>query len=401
MMMRHVARSCGQRRVLMAGAYRTTEVVSHDPLADVLGAMQAEAECMVVLLRALGTETIGQLAAAEAGVPVSASLAAAIAAHTGGNPFFAKEMIRHLLEERALGADSSGALEASLPLVAVPEGVRQVLARRCARLSARANRLAEAASGFAGPFLFPVAAAVAGLGDRAALAALDELLAAGLIRPGQASERYEFAHALARQAIYDRLSPSRQARMHRRLAHALETARARVPGRAELAEVVAQYAGSRALPGADAGVPAAIEAADLAQATGAHEAAVAFLTIAADLAGPDDDRLTTIRARLGLALAWALRLDESVTAARAAAEQIAHDEGAPAAARYLAEVASALGTAGSSAHAWKLAPAGLAYAGAARDAAWAALTLLALDVRKHPTRNTSDCPRTSPGGGKP
>ena len=118
-----------------------------------------------------------------------------------------------------------------------------------ARLSARANRLAEAASGFAGPFLFPVAAAVAGLGDRAALAALDELLAAGLIRPGQASERYEFAHALARQAIYDRLSPSRQARMHRRLAHALETARARVPGRAaELAEVVAQYAGSRALP---------------------------------------------------------------------------------------------------------------------------------------------------------
>jgi len=179
MMMRHIARSCGQRRVLMAGAYRTTEVVTRDPLADVLGAMQAEAECTVILLRALGTEAIGRLAAAEAGVPVSPSLAAPISAHTGGNPFFAKEMIRHLLEERALGQDSSGALEASLPLVAVPEGVRQVLARRCTRLSARANRLAQAASGCAGPFLFPVAAAAAGLGDRAALAALDELPAAG------------------------------------------------------------------------------------------------------------------------------------------------------------------------------------------------------------------------------
>ena len=381
MMMRHVARSCGQRRVLMAGAYRTTEVMTHDPLADVLGAMQAEAECTVILLRALGAEAIGQLVAAEAGTPVSPSLATAIAAHTGGNPFFAKEMIRHLLEERALSEDSSGALEASLPLVAVPEGVRQVLARRCARLSARANRLAEAASGFAGPFLFPVAAAVAGLGDRAALAALDELLAAGLIRPGHARERYEFAHALARQAIYDRLSPSRQARMHRRLAQALESARARVPGCAELAEVVAQYAGSRALPGAEAGVAAAVEAADVAQATGAHEAAVAFLTVAGDLAGPDD-RLTMIRARLGLALAWALRFDESVSQARAAGELIAQDEGAPAAARYLAEVASALGTAGSSAHAWQLAPTGLTYAGSTRDEAWAVLTLLALDSKE-------------------
>ena len=381
MMMRHVARSCGQRRVLMAGAYRTTEVMTHDPLADVLGAMQAEAECTVILLRALGAEAIGQLVAAEAGTPVSPSLATAIAAHTGGNPFFAKEMIRHLLEERALGEDSSGALEASLPLVAVPEGVRQVLARRCARLSARANRLAEAGSGFAGPFLFPVAAAVAGLGDRAALAALDELLAAGLIRPGHARERYEFAHALARQAIYDRLSPSRQARMHRRLAQALESARARVPGCAELAEVVAQYAGSRALPGAEAGVAAAVEAADVAQATGAHEAAVAFLTVAGDLAGPDD-RLTMIRARLGLALAWALRFDESVSQARAAGELIAQDKGAPAAARYLAEVASALGTAGSSAHAWQLAPTGLTYAGSTRDEAWAALTLLALDSKE-------------------
>jgi DNA-binding SARP family transcriptional activator len=382
MMMRHVARSCGQRRVLMAGAYRTTEVVTHDPLADVLGTLQAEAECTVIVLRALGTEAIGQLVAAEAGVPVSPSLAAAIAAHTGGNPFFAKEIIRHLLEEHALGQDSSGALDASLPLVAVPEGVRQVLAHRCARLPARANRLAQAASGFAGAFLFPVAAVVAGLGDRAALAALDDLLAAGLIRPGQGSERYEFVHALARQAIYDRLSPSRQARMHRRLAQALEAARARVPGCAELAEVVAQYAGSRVLPGAEAGVAAAIEAADLAQATGAHEAAAAFLTIAADLAGPDDDRLATVRGRLALALAWALRFDESVTASLAAAEQIAQGEGAPAAAGYLAEVASALGTAGSSAHAWQLAPAGLAYAGSTRGAAWASLTLLALDSKE-------------------
>jgi DNA-binding SARP family transcriptional activator len=382
MMLRHVARGCADRRLLIAGAYRTTEVVTQDPLADVLGAMRAETECTVIHLRALDAEAIGQLVAAEARTPVSPSLAVMIAAHTGGNPFFAKEMIRHLLEERALGQDRSAALEASLPLVAVPEGVRQVLARRCARLPARANRLAEAASGFAGSFLFPVAAAAAGLGERAALAGLDELLAAGLVRPGAAAERYEFVHALARQAIYDTLSPSRQARLHRRLAQALETARARVPGCAEPGEIVAQYAGSRVLPGAEAGVAVAIEAADLAQAAGAHETAVAFLATAADLAGPDDERLITVRARLGLALAWALRFDEAVAAARAAAERIALGDGPQAAAGYLAEVTSALGAAGSSAHAWMLAPVGLAYAGSARNVAWAALTLLALDRKE-------------------
>ena len=382
MMLRHVARNCGRRRFVIAGAYRTTQTAKEDPLADVLGAMRTETECTAIRLRALDPKAIGQLLAAEAGAPVSPSLITAIATQTGGNPFFAKEMIRHLVEERALHEDSSGALETTLPLVAVPEGVRQVLAHRCARMSAGANRLLEAASGLAGPFLFPVAAAAADLDDTGALSALDELLAAGMIRPDEVPERYEFGHALVRQAIYDTLSPSRQARLHRRLAHGLEAARARVPSCADPAEIVAQYARSRVLPGAVTGVAAAIEAADLAQAAGAHEAAVAFLTTAADLAGPDDERLITARARLGLALAWALRFDEAVTAARAAAEQIAQRDGPHAAARYLTEVTSALGAAGSSAHAWLLAPVGLAYAGSSRDEAWAALTLLALDGKE-------------------
>src|SRR6516164_5938020 len=149
------------------------------------------------------------------------------------------------------------------------------------------------------------------------------------------------------------------------------------PGCTDPAEIVAQYARSAALPGAQAGIVVAIEAADLAQAAGAHEAAVAFLTTAADLAGPEPP--LAVRRRLAPALAWALRFDEAVAAAREAAERIAP---AHAAADYLAEVTAALGAAGSSAHAWQLAPAGLAYAGSARDEAWAALTLLDLDRRE-------------------
>lgn len=387
MMLRHVARNCQGHRLLIAGAYRTTETVptdaaKQDPLGDVLGALRAETECATIRLQSLDTASVGQLLAAEAAAPVAPSLITAIATQTGGNPFFAKEVMRHLVEERALREDGSGALETSLPLVAVPEGVRQVLARRCARLSAGANRLLESASGFPGPFLFPVAAVVADLDDAAALSALDELLSAGMIRPDEVAERYDFGHALVRYAIHDSLNQSRQARLHRRLAHALEDARARAPGAADPAEVVAQYARSAALPGAAAGVAAAIEAADLAQAAGAHEAAVAFLTTATDLAGQDDVLLTGVRARLGLTLAWALHFDEAVAVARDAAQRIAHGDGPPGAADYLAEVTAALGAAGSSAHAWLLAPAGLAYAGSSRGEAWATFTLLDLDRKE-------------------
>ena len=387
MMLRHVARNCGRHHLFIAGAYRTTETVTartakQDPLGDVLGAMRSETECATIRLQALDTASVGQLLAAEAEAPVSLSLIRAIATETGGNPFFVKEMMRHLVEERALHEDSAGALETSLPLVAVPDGVRQVLARRCARLSAGANCLLESASGFSGPFLFPVAAVVADLDDGAALTALDELLAAGMIRPDEIAERYDFGHALVRHAIHDALNPSRQARLHRRLAHALEDVRATAPSSVDPAEIVAQYALSAALPGADAGVVAAIEAADLAQSAGAHEAAVAFLTTANDLAGQDGIRLNRVRARLGLALAWALHFDEAVEAARDAAKRIAQSDGPYAAASYLAEVTSALGAAGSSAHAWMLAPAGLAYAGSSRGDAWAAFTLLALDRKE-------------------
>ena len=52
LMMRHVARTCGQRQLLIAGAYRTTEA-ARDPLGDALGAMQAETECTTIRLGAL------------------------------------------------------------------------------------------------------------------------------------------------------------------------------------------------------------------------------------------------------------------------------------------------------------------------------------------------------------
>jgi DNA-binding SARP family transcriptional activator len=378
--LRHAARVAVRHRLLLVGAYRSGE--AGPDLVDALGALRAEAEVTAVQLRGLDAEALGRLLGALADAPVSTALANAIQRETRGNPFFAREVLRHLLEADALRVDADGALQAELPLEAVPEGLRDVLARRRARLPPDANRFLDTAAGFDGPFPFAVVAEVAELEDPAALAALDELLHAGLVEPDVAAERYQFGHALIRHAVYADLNPSRQVRLHRRLAHALQATRAVFPAQVAPGEVAAQYQRSAVLPGAEAGVAPALEAAEQAEAASAHAEAAAFLTVACALAEPGDGRLPRLRAQLGLALAWSLRLDEAVEVARGAADELAAAEGRQAAAAYLAEVAAALTNADSAGHAWQLVPQGLAYAGECHDAVWASLALLDLDRRE-------------------
>jgi tetratricopeptide (TPR) repeat protein len=377
--LRHLARVLVGHRLLLVAAYRTGEVSPE--LVDALGALRTEAEVTAVHLHGLAADALRDMLGVLAAAPVSAALADKIQQETRGNPFFAREVLRHLLETQAIQLDAEGALQGGFPLEAVPEGLRDVLARRRARLTAGANRFLDTAAGFEGPFPFAVVAEVAELEDVAALAALDELLQAGLVESDVAPDRYQFGHALIRHAVYADLNPSRQVRLHRRLAHALEAARAASPARVAPGEVAAQYQRSAVLPGAEAGVAPALEAADQAQAASAHSEAAAFLGMACELAPPGDARLPRLRARLGLALAWALRLDEAVQAAAAAADELAAVEGREGAAGYLAEVTSTLTNAGSVGQAWQLVPQGLAYAGERHDTAWASLTLLDLDRR--------------------
>ena len=283
---RHLARVLVPHRLLLVGTYRSDEAgraAGHprSPARGGRGDRRAPPRPPSDPLRRM----LGELAAA----PVSAALADMIQRDTRGNPFFAREVIFHLLETQAMQPDADGALQADLP-GGRPEGLRDVLARRRA-LSQDANRFLDAAAAFDGPFPFAVVAEVATLDDEAALAALDQVLDAGLIEADVAPERYQFGHALIRHAVYAALNPSRRVRLHRRTAHVLEAAQAVSTTRVTPAEVAAQYHRSAALPGAEAGVTPALEAAEQAQAASAHGEAAAFLTMACELAPSGDARL--------------------------------------------------------------------------------------------------------------
>lgn len=374
-MLRHVGQRAAGHRLVVVAAYRAQEA-GHE-LVVTLGALRAATEVATVRLGGLPADAVAELAGTVVEGRLSASTVSVLAEETGGNPFLVREVARHLAESGALRTGPHGLETDALPGT-VPDGVRQVVARRRSRLSGAADRFLDHASVFDGPFPFAPVAAASGLDETSALAALDEVMAAGLVEADPVPERYQFEHALIRHAVYGGLNPSRRLRLHRALAQALQAA-FDTGARIAPAEVVAHYAASAVLPGAERGVGPALAAADLAEDAAAHPDAADLLATACALAAPDDPRLPALHRRRGLVSAWALRFDEAVAAAHDAADRTVAADGPHAGAAYLAEVAAALAGADSARHAWQLAEHGLRLAGERRDAAWAELTLHDLD----------------------
>ncbi|GLZ50160.1 hypothetical protein Acsp06_63450 [Actinomycetospora sp. NBRC 106375] len=387
-LLRHLTRSTVDVPVLVAGAYREHDVDADHPLDAALAAMRTETECTVLRLGGIDVTAMTDLLGAIAGARPSNDLAAAITAETGGNPFFAREIARHLGETGAVTAGADGRLRADLAGTGTPDGARQVVARRRRRLSAAANRLLDTAAAIEGPFPWEPVRSVAGVAADEALTALDEVLAAGLVVVGTEPDRYDFTHALIRHAVYEALNPSRRLRLHRALGEAMVEARGAGLGPgvgagagAGAAEVAVQFHRAVPLAGVDAGVAPALEAAEQARCAGAHDEQAAFLRIALELLPAGDGRRAALAVQRAVALAWSLRFDDAVAVAR---EVLAGEQADPCwRVTAAADVATVLATAGSNRHAWALAPIGLRAAGEDADpGSRAALTVLDLDRRE-------------------
>ncbi|MGH8973907.1 MAG: ATP-binding protein, partial [Acidimicrobiia bacterium] len=381
-MVRHLVRFAPRERILLLGAYPDLDLDADHPLTDLLGVMAREAGYEHLAVRGLDPAEVTRLLAALGGHEVEEQVGAAWVRQTEGNPFFIQELLRHLSEEGSLYQGADGRWTTTKPLadLGVPQRVREVVARRLGRLSKAATQLLQAAAAFDGPFRFDVVEAIAGLPELDALDALDEALASRLVVPAGAAETYAFVRTLIRRSVYNELSPSRQVRLHRRAAEALEAAWGGQPPAAQAGEIAAQYHQSRTVSGAERGVDHALAAADHAQSTGGYDEAATFLRMALDLAPDADGRRPRLLGRLGIVLAWALAFDEAVGVATEAGDAIAETEGKQAAADYLSDAAYVSALAGGITQAWDLARAGLTYAGA-RDVAWARLVSFDLERR--------------------
>jgi transcriptional regulator with XRE-family HTH domain len=383
-LLRHLARSAQRARLLVIGVYRDPEVGLSDqhPLLATLASLLRETGYQRVPLRGLTHEEVATLLAQTAGQPLPQALVRAIEEETGGNPFYAGEVFRHLTEEaKLLRREGRWSTDRSIKELNIPEGVREVVAHRVGRLPRQTAELLRLASGLGGGFGFDVLAALSGLPEDVLLDCLDEALQAGLIRSSDTvPPQYEFAHAIVRHSLYESFSknPDRRARLHRRIAHALEQVYA-VRDAEGAAELAAQYHASAALPGASEGLRFALAAAEQARSAFAHDRVADLLHMAHDLARESPaEQGADILCRLAVAEAEAVRLEQArrtTDEALAALHATSADRRARAA--FLVVVMRALKDGGADAALWEpLVERGLALAGDARDLLWARLALL-------------------------
>jgi DNA-binding CsgD family transcriptional regulator len=189
-------------------ALRTGEGGSDESL---VAALQAAAGVELAQPAPLTEEGVASFLAADFGVAPAREFVAACHQATGGNPFFVRELAAALRRDRV---PPTAATAQTLTETAPPTITRAVLAL-LGRLPPDAAALARAIAVLGGDASLARAAALSELGERAAIGAMDGLVAADLIRSGHA---LEFRHPIVRTAIYDEIAPGVRATVHRRVA---------------------------------------------------------------------------------------------------------------------------------------------------------------------------------------
>ena len=297
LLLRHVVRA-GGGRVLVLVTYRDTELTHDHPLVEVVADLRRQGGAERLSLTGLddtGVRTIVEQASGQTLDEAGLALARAVYEETEGNPFFVREVLRHLAETGAVERRGDG-WATSLPVdqFGIPEGVRDVVGRRLARLSEEANHALRIAA-VAGPeFEFSVVRAAGDLAEETLLAALDEAVGARVVIEVSAT-RFRFAHALIRATLYESLTATRQVTIHRRTAEAIETVHASALD--DHVPALAHHWAKASAPVSDAAkaVDYARKAGDRALAQLAHDEAAAYYASGLDLldaagAAPNDPR---------------------------------------------------------------------------------------------------------------
>lgn len=224
--------------VLIVVTYRDDEIAADHPLRLVLGDLATAPALHRIALAPLSAAAVAQLARD------TGDDAVALHRLTGGNPFFVTEVL-------ATSRDS------------VPVSVGDAVLARAARLSPEARAVLDVAAVIGASFDPDLFLNVAG----PVLDEIDECIARGLLR--ESADGLAFRHALAREAVYAAIAPTRRRLLHGRVLTALRD-------EADRARFVAQLAHHAEAAGDREGVlEFAVAAAEQAVRFHAHREAAA------------------------------------------------------------------------------------------------------------------------------
>jgi adenylate cyclase len=207
-----LAHACSADPVVL---YLTGRSESEEALAAI-----SSDQFVALALEPLGEADLERLIAAQLESPPPAALVRLVVETTGGNPFFAQELVRALQDEGVLARrNGRWRLRRGRQLEEVPPTLEEVLAARIDALPRQAARALQAASVVGRRIRLPL---LGRLVDEAVLSSLLEVLVErGFLDPA-GDDELVFHHALVQDVAYARLLRKHRRELHLRTAEAAE-----------------------------------------------------------------------------------------------------------------------------------------------------------------------------------
>ncbi|MCB1256978.1 MAG: AAA family ATPase [Microthrixaceae bacterium] len=304
-MLRHLTSEDIGLRLLILASFRDNEIASGHQLVDTLAALWRTEGVTRVDLRGLDDSGVIELVEATAGHELDDSgvnLAHALSRETDGNPFFVAEVLRHLVETGALFQDDTGRWVSDLTVaeVRLPDSVREVIGARVSRLGPEATRVLSTAAVIGRDFDLELLALATSTSEDTVLDLLEAAELAALVRdPISITGKFTFSHALIQHTLYQDLSHNRRARIHERVAEALEDLTVGRPGE-RVSELAYHWAQATRPADTAKAVGYSAQAGAAALAALAPADAVRWFTQALELLAPTGDLRQRAEILIGL-----------------------------------------------------------------------------------------------------
>jgi DNA-binding winged helix-turn-helix (wHTH) protein len=222
-------------RFMLLTTCRTLEAEAEDnPLKSLLPELLVHRRCKEIALTPLDLGSVGHFLKIQGGGDVPPAFAELLYRHSEGNPLFIVAALETMRKQNLVSAGDRG-FTLQVPIekigLVVPEDLRTMIEAQIQRLTDREIQALEFASVAGASF----SAAITGRADGSDMRELEDLYEALSKRhrfvrwantqgypDGTLAERYEFAHALYRKVLYDRVPPVRRAAYHRALGERIE-----------------------------------------------------------------------------------------------------------------------------------------------------------------------------------
>jgi DNA-binding NarL/FixJ family response regulator len=247
-LLRVVARQIITAPILLLVTYRSDEVTRKHPLYQLLPVLVREALAVRIDLSPLRDDDVRLLIEHDYRLSRDDAIRLThyVQAYAEGNPFFVSELLRALEGTALLQADSGAWTLGALQPIEVPVLLQQVIDARLARLGDDADHLLSTASVIGEVVPLELWANVCQMTEEALFPLIERATEARVFTASADGLTVHFAHALVREALYQRLLPPRRRVIHREIGEALEQ-QARTPEFDEVAYHFSQAGDPRAV----------------------------------------------------------------------------------------------------------------------------------------------------------